>query len=419
MAVIYVDGINGDDVNSGLVGFPKKTISGANAVLTGSQDLVIIEPGVYPEPDFTSNSSNGSTSLFMKNPAAPGLVIVDFENRAGTLACENGLCNWRINYALKFLNIHFRNPFANDAHSLVGGEGGARFYHCVFYQRDGAANTGRGMSGINSTGDNMWAYNCSFYNLGIGVYSLSRNNMRNNYFNSVASPFTAAAGTGDHNAYPGNTEVNGIDTNVTDPGFVDAANEDFRLDPVTVPANYVTFMSAGRDEDRIGAFGYGGLYYRYDTPPLKFLSADPTPAAGNPQLSWENEGPAGTGTYTDPGVTGDVIEDPGTGELILDLATTPAATGGRVRSDVFDTGALGTNRLESIAVGRFDDLPGGAAVDLDTTLPQQIEYRSSGTSFLKGDVSPSWVAISPGTHLNQAHRYHQIRIVLRTDHTNA
>ena len=61
----------------------------------------------------------------------------------------------------------------------------------------------------------------------------------------MASPFSAAAGTGDHNAYPGNTEVNGIDTNVTDPGFVDAANEDFRLDPVTVPADYVTFMSAG------------------------------------------------------------------------------------------------------------------------------------------------------------------------------
>jgi hypothetical protein len=82
---------------------------------------------------------------------------------------------------------------------------------------------------------------------------------------------------------------------------------------------------------------------------------------------------------------------------------------------------LGTTSptLVAAAFGAYEDVAGGAAIDTDTTLPQKVEYRSSNTSFAKGDGTPSWVEFSKGDYLNQNHTYFQVRVEFRTDHTNS
>lgn len=415
----YVDGVNGNNSNDGSSWvLAKKTIVGARAV-TAAGDLVLIAPGVYKEPNQNFASASDVGVLYMPDPTQARAVIVDFENRPGENSSAGIYYNWRCDQPVRFLNIMFRNPYSNSAHSLIGTSGEAKIIHCVLYQRNGTANTGMGVAEV--WGGNFYVVNCTFYNLQSGMWGANVASPRtaHNYFVSVTTPFNSTTGTHDYNAYPGNTETHGINTSTgANPGLRDPANEDFRLDPVTTPADYETFMSAGLFGYRLGANGRGGLYYNPDYEQLRYLTPDPLPSGGNPQPLWENEGPNGTNTYTD-GTPGDIIENSTTKELEIDLATTPGATGGRVRSDVMDLGNISPN-LDELALGASEDLPGGAAIDIDNTLPQRIEYRSSNTAFAKGDPSPSWVAADRfGEYVNQGHRYFQIRVTFRTDHTNA
>jgi hypothetical protein len=166
------------------------------------------------------------------------------------------------------------------------------------------------------------------------------------------------------------------------------------------------------------------LYYNNRIPQFRFLSPDPNFAGGNPQPAWENEGPNGTNTYTD-GTPGDIIEDGSTSALKIDLGTTPAATGGRVRSDVFDLGAGGSPEFVNASFSAFEDGPSGALIDTNTTLPQTFEVRHSPASFLKGDGDISggggtnWFTLEQKDDFAITDRYIQFRVTFRTDHTNA
>lgn len=409
--VVYVDKENGDNGNDGLSWVnAKSTILGARAA-TVSGDLVLIKPNTYLEADVTWSSSNDDLVVYMPDPDSAGLVIVDFQN-------VDIAQHWYFNPGNPiFVNILFRNPGTATTTYFFQNRTTTRplFYHCVFANEYGT-NGARVMHGSGSFSQRMLAINCTFYNLYEGAGIAGEGPVYNCYFVDVTTPISGG-GVHDYNAYSGNAEANGIDTDSVDPGLRSPSTVDYRLDPNTTPSDFDTFMTSGLSGDRIGAFGKGGLYYNSSIPSLRFLSADPSPASGNPLPSWINEGPNGSNTYT-TGTPGDIIENASTYELEIDLATTPGATGGRVLSPVFDLGTAITN-LDNIAYSSFEDLGGGAAIDTDTSLPQKIEYRSSDSSFTTYAGSPSWTEVTKGDDINVAHRYIQVRIEFQTGHSGS
>lgn len=420
--ICYVNAITGNNANNGLsAGAAKKTIAGARsataaatASTSGSPDIVMIAPGVYPEPNTLWNASTDTNVVYMAD--GTGEVIVDFEQRipdsffAGVLQG-----NWGASQIVIMVGIRFRNPyggsFPNSSNRMLCGSFSA--YHCVFYQRNGGAGTGVGI-GNTGTAVQADAENCSFYNLSIGFSgSAAGAESYNNYFVSCTTPVSGTMSR-DYNAFPGNTETNGIDTTSggSHPGFRDATGEDFRLDPTTFPAAYATFLGGGRYGTRIGASGKPGPYYNALYPQLRMITKVPAGTHGK-LMTWEDDP-----SYTAIGTLGAIIQDPTSNELVIDLASTPLATDGRARSDVYDLGATSPN-LASFTAGKFEDLPNGAALDTNLTLPKKWEYRSSGSSFLKGDVSPAWVEVEPDDYINISDRYVQFRITFVVNHTNA
>ena len=409
----YVDGINGDDGNNGTTWvLAKKTIIAARGVAAAG-DLVLIAPGVYPET-YVAWDSGDSGTLYMADPTKAGVVIVDFLN----VPAANPLYgHWYFNTVAypRFMNIIFRNPgsAASDMFFVNWTTGTATFIHCVFHNQYGT-RVGRVITGSGTASERANFYNCSFYNLDEGISHGSAGVAYNNY---VENCNVAKSGHGDYNAYPGNTETNGIDTDVTNPGFRDAAGVDFRLDPDTTPADYAAFMTGGLFGDRIGAFGKGGYYYNPAYPQLRYVAPAPTVAQGNPQPSWENEGPNGTNTYT-AGTPGDVIEDTTSFEPKLDL-TPGGITGGRILSGVFNI-SNAVALLQAIAFSRAEFPSEGAIIDTNTTLPKKVEYRSQVASFLKDAGTPTWTEFTSGDDLSiSGHYYFQLRITFQTAHTNA
>jgi len=102
---------------------------------------------------------------------------------------------------------------------------------------------------------------------------------------------------------------------------------------------------------------------------------------------------------------------------VIDLASNPIARSGRCFSDVYDQGQT-PRQMDTVMLGAFEDGSLGALIDTDTSLPALIEYRSSNTSFAKGDGTPSWNTMARGAELNDGNRYWQLRLTLHTDHTN-
>jgi hypothetical protein len=406
----YVNGTTGDDLDDGLTpGTAKQTILGARNALTGG-DLVVIDPGVYPELDSSWTTAARDGAMYMANPLKPGNVIVDFQN------VEHPNHWYFDNEEPVFLGLHFRNPgILSTSHLVVGRTTTkAKFLHCVFYNQFGTQQ-GRAVNGSGSFSPQFHFQNCLFYNFDEGLYANYQPTL--NYNNYIVNCTTPVVGAVNYNAFVGGTGTN-INTASVDPGLRDPANLDFRLDPTTVPADYQAFMTGGQQGDRIGPMAMGGFFYHPAYPQLRFLTPDPLPAAGNPQPSWENEGPAGSSSYTD-GTPGNIIEDAITGALKIDLATTPGATGGRVRSGVIDMGVDGSKEFVSAAIRAFNDGPLGAMIDTNTTLPQEFEYRTSNTVFLAGDGAPAWSTVYNDDTLANTDRYLQLRITFRTDHTNA
>jgi hypothetical protein len=359
---------------------------------------------------------NDNDVLIRNDPLYSGLPIIDFQERldsmTGTFA---DLTYWLLFTSTKFYGLHFRN-MAPGRCVMRGSNPDWWVIHCVFYSQNGSP-TGFGIGSNNFTNDmNVNIRNCTAQNLEKlcncqGPGSL----IYNNYAPDSTAFNTDTGATEDHNAYAGNTEPNGIDSGVTDPGFKSVGTLDFRLDETAVAA-YQTYMTSGLDGDRISAMARGGTYYSAAIPQFRFLTPDPS--SNNPNLAWENEGPNGTNTYTE-GNPGDIIEDGATSQIKIDLAANDTATGGRIRSDVFDVGTAGTPTFVQAAFAAFEDGASGALIDTETTLPQKFEYRSSGTVFLKGDVSPAWIEIEQQDSFNVMDRYIQFRVEFRTDHTNA
>jgi hypothetical protein len=421
MAVVYVDALEGDDGNtganrgSGATG-AKATLAGARAALTAGADLILVRPALYLEGNITWNATNDNNTVVRNDPFYPGMPIFDYEFRTnyltGTFATNAYMA---VSRSVKFFNLHFRDMASNAAPMKLENSGGW-VIHCVFEYR-GGGNGGTGVGTFNATNANPFnVYNCTFINIstptnGEGTSAITRNCY------APQSTVINADNTGppvkQYNAYSGNAEATGIDSDVTDPGMRDVGARDFRLDPVTTPAAYQTYMSSGYNGGRIGAFGQGGIYYNNQIAQFKFFSATPDFASGNPNPAWENDP-----TYTD-GTPGTIIEDGATGALKIDLGATPAATGGRARSDVFDLGTSGSPTFVSATFSAFEDGPSGALIDTNTTLPQHFEYRSSATAFAKGDGSPTWNTIQKTDALSVTDRYVQFRVTFITNHTNS
>ena len=441
--LVYVNWRTGDDANDGLSsGNAKRTIlaaraatAAATASTSASPDLVLIAPGVYFESAQRTNGNAANVSLFEAATDTnvtyasdgTGEVIVDFQNQVPFVDGFSGICAyWRFEVAVNFVGISFRNFVS---HAIAGGSSGpttrsayvfydtrttagpfGRLMNCVFYQRDGLANSGRVARNFN-------AENCSFYNLIEGIalsFTTGTIEAFGNYFKSVTTPFSGTAPTSkNYNAYPGNTgEANGLNTSSanTDVGFRDAANDDLRLDPVTDTVAWNKYLTLGRYGGRIGATGKGGPFYRYEIASLRMITTVPASA----WIAWANDS-----SYTSGGVLGTVIQDATTGELKIDLVSVPTATDARARSGVYDLGAGGSPNLATVSVGRQETLSAGSALDTNTTLPQKWEYRSSNTSFALGDASPSWTEIEDDAYINVSHRYAQFRVTFVTNHTNA
>lgn len=419
MAIIYVDGIAGNDSNDGLTRpTAKATLAGSRAAYTAGNDIVLVRPTIYLEGNISFTASNDDNVLVRNDPFYSGMPIFDFEFRAdyltGTFATN---AYFAVSRAMKWFNIHFRD-MRSDAAPMKLESSDGWVIHCVFEYR-GGGTSGAGVGTWNASNGNPFnVYNCTFLNIttptnGEGTSAITRNCYAPQ--STTMNPDPTGPPVVENCAYIGGTGDD-YDTTVVDPGLRDINSLDFRLDPTTVPADYNTFMTGGYNGGRIGAFGRSGFYYNNQIPQFRFLSPDPL--SGNPNLAWENEGPNGTNTYTD-GTPGDIIEDAATDELKIDLVTTPLATGGRVRSGVFDLGTAGNPVFTSAVFSAFEDGPSGALIDTNTTLPQKFEYRTSATSFAAGDVSPAWVEMDATDVIGSTDRYIQFRVTFRTDHTNA
>lgn len=402
--VLYWDIINGNDANDGLdITTPKRTLAGVYAIAANG-DRIIVAPGVYPTSVLGGTLGFSISKTIMLTPQKSGIAIFDFE---GSLPTTQHLA---LTVSCIIRGIHFRNMGVGKY--ALGRTGGTPvIIDCVFYQRDGAANTGRGVNGIASA---TKVENCSFYNLEIGCTSVEG---YNNYFKTVTTPFSGT-NTKDYNAFPGNTETNGINTSTgIDPGFRDAAAEDFRLD-LDATGYAEEYMLEGQFTGSIGAPGAPGPWWDARFPQSRWMTPDPVTDDGMPGV-WTNDA-----AYEDPAgaaFTGEIVEDTGDFEPIIDLASTPAALSGRLLSPVLDWGTSGTV-LEYFPFARFEDLPAGAAIDTDDALPQKAEYRQSSTAFLYDDPESTdlqWVEFEMHEKIDLSERYQQFRITFQVNHTNA
>lgn len=404
--LVYWDIINGDDGNDGLtIGAPVRTM-GAAQTAAANGDRVIIAPGVYP----VSVLGGGAKFQFSKNlmwtPQQKGTVIFDFENTLPVTGHLESLSN------VQMRGIQFRNPGVGRW-VIFRSLGTLHMIDCVFYQRDGAANTGMGVSGDRTF---TFIENCTFFNLLTGI---GNGSFFNSYFKDVTNIWTVTV-TSDFNAYSGNVEANGLDIDDpnTDPGFIDSAAEDFRLDPTDTVA-IAKFRTLGQFGSSIGAVGAPGPWWDARFAQSRWMVPDPTPGSGMHGV-WINDA-----AYVDPvggaPATGEIVEDTGDFEPIVDLASTPAALSGRALGPVFDWGTSQVE-LNNFSLARFDDLPAGAVIDTDLALPQKMEYRQSSSSFAATDPPSTdlvWVEFEFEDQLDLTLRYQQFAITFQIDHTGA
>lgn len=404
--VWWWDIINGVDANDGATeATPVRTLTRVYA-LASNGDRVIMAPGVYPTSVTAGSVAFGIAKTIMFTPKKAGVVIWDFE---GSLP---GTANIDVSVSAIFRGLHFRNMGVGKyAFRRTGGT--PAFIDCVFYQRDGAANTGRGIQGANLA---TLIENCSFYNLQVGVESGEAYSC---YFKDTTTPFSGTV-TRDYNAFPGNTETNGINTSTgIDPGFLDAGAEDFRLDLSQTGAPEA-YRTQGRFDGPIGATGAPGPWWDARWAQSRWMVPDPTPE-GSMIGSWVNDA-----DYQDPsgtGFTGEIVEDTGDFEPIIDLSAggNPAALSGRILSQVFDWGTSGAV-LNAFPFAGFQDPPAGAVFDTNTSYPAKAEYRQSSTLFLFDDPESTdlqWIEYEFHEQLDLSERYQQFRITFQVAHTNA
>lgn len=396
--LVYWDIINGDDANDGLsIGAPVRTLTAAYAT-AATGDRIIVAPGVYP----TSVTTGGGTFLIGKSimftPQQSGIVIFDFEQSVPSSE------HLRLQADVVIRGIHMRNMGVGKY--ACGRTGGTPYLiDCVFYQRDGAANTGRGANAIT-------VENCSLHNLELGLANCSA---YSNYLVDVTTPISG--GLADYNAYSGNTETNGTDTDTGEnPGFLDAAGEDYRLDLGTA-AEREAYRIQGRYVGPIGAPGAPGPWWDPRWAQSRWMVPDPTPGSGMAGV-WINdpdyEDPGG------PGGTGEIVEDTGDYEPIVDLSANPDAVSGRLCGPVIDWGDTGTE-MEAFTLARFVDGPAGAEIDTDTYTPPKYEYRQSATYFDWDDyptAGPSWTEAEFDDDLSLTLRYQQVRLTFQIEHTD-
>ena len=399
--LVYWDIIHGLDTNDGLsIATPVRTLTRVHAVAANG-DRVITGPGVYPTSVVAGAGGIAITKTIMITPQKAGTVIIDHEQvlpTTGHITLSNS-CIIR--------GIHFRNAGVGK-YSLQRNGGTPSIIDCVFYQRDGAANTGRGVIGAYLA---CLVETCSFYNLQVGCES---GEQYSNYFKSVTTPFTGS-NTKDYNAYPGNTETHGINTSTgIDPGFIDAAAEDFRLDLSETGAPEA-YRNSGRFGGPIGATGAPGPWWDARWAQSRWMV--PAPSAGDGMLGpWVNDA-----DYEDPtgtAFTGEIVEDSGDFEPIVDLAGNEDALSGRLLSPVFDWGTSGAI-LNAFPFAGFEDPPAGAVFDTNTSYPAKAEYRQSATLFLFDDPESTdlpWVEYKRPDQLDLAERYQQFRITYQVAH---
>lgn len=409
--VFYWDVINGDDGNDGTsmtdagggVG-PVRTLSRVHTV-AASGDRIIIAPGIYPiSVLLTGTSRFNVTKSLQFTPQDAGKVIFDFEGLAVT---STSYIHCTATSQIK--GVEFRNMAAGK-YAVTCQGGTVHVIDCVLHQRDGAANTGRGLDTVSGV---LTAENCSFYNLEQGVADGVTFSC---YFKSVTTPISG--GTKDYNAYPGNVEANGIDTDTgIDPGFVDAASGDFRLD-LSGTGAAEEYLTMGQFGGPIGASGATGPWWDARFLQSRWMAPDPTPGDGMVGI-WRNDP-----SYVDPsgaGFTGTIVEDSGDFEPIVDLSANPAALSGRALSPVLDWGTRAVT-LEHFPIAGFRDGAAGAEFDTDTAYPAKAEYRQSSTSFAWDDPESTdlvWVEFELHEKINLTERYQQIRVTFQIDHTGA
>lgn len=409
MAKVCYLSTTGSNANSGLTAaLPKLTVAGVRAI-TAAGDRVSIAGGAYIFTSETFSSANDNNVVWM--PDGSGQVFFSANN------ASSGLISVTTDRTPIFIQIHFKD--VSSAGTLVTASTSTtsfpRFIHCVFYSTLGV--------GTRVGANRVHAENCSFYGLNIGYTSATSSNpplIRGCYFKScTASLSVATAYVRAFNAMPSNTELDGINTSLSnnDPGFrnVDFASgtEDFRLHPTADTVAYGRFKTLGYRGAMVGAVGTPGPYYDSRFAPTRMITPDPAVTTGT-WPAWENDT-----SYSAAGTLGAIVQDATTGALKLDLASTPTATDGRARSGVMDAGSGRAWNLSSIVLEMSRDIQHGAAIDSNDSLPVVYEYRGRSTSFLIGDGSPTWETIEKDATVTKNYRYVQFRATFWRTHTNA
>ena len=391
--VVHWSIIHGDDAfdgtaetwEGGTVG-PVRTWTRANALAVNG-DIILLDRGIYPTSVLAGTGSVTISKTIQLRGKQRGLPIFDFE---GTLPTTQHIT---MTVSAQIRGIEMRNMGAGKY--AVGRTGGTPVViDCVIRQRDGAANTGRGILG-NATATKIEG--CTFYNLEMGI------NGAEAYRNLLVACTTPFSGTNtrDYNAFPGNAEPNGINTTTSPPpDFLDVPGGDFRLD-LSDPGDAVAYRTGGQFGGRIGAPGFPGPWWDARFPQSRWMTPDPAPVSGMVG-SWQNDA-----SYEDaggPSTTGEIVEDVGDFEPIIDLAANEDAATGQIISAVIDWGTRPVT-MNDWPMQIFEDVPSGAIIS-------HRWYRQRSTVFLLDDDEidgPAWVEFDPEDQLDLTDRYQQLR----------
>lgn len=407
MAIIFV-AKDGNDGNSGTSYALAKLTIGAAITAATSGDTIKVAPGVYNEAVTT-----GAKNLTFQ---ADGYVILD-----GTNTLTNGFTNTGASSVTMTVNDFIIIRFTNGIGTATNSTDTTNLNRCRIHSCT---------TGVNHTVGTFDLHNCLIYDCTTGINSGSVQNISVQHctISNTTTGFTRSGNnttTNKHNIFAYNTRhiswtaVGG--TINSDYNCIDFGSGDTRWSS-TIDTTLSGWQStSGKDANSLSQTpGFLDITQRLYT--LHTSSS---------LLEMIDEPGVGLGVgYTTRGYVGMSVNDPDGhwADRILsntevnasnNIQLAGASTNGYARTPIIDLGSqrrigkinIVTNLINSMYP---TDVPDYSTAD---TQPKRItlRYRTSNSSFLDGDASPSWVEIEPNQDVNTQGRYLQVEITLRNN----
>lgn len=409
MAIYYANAISGSSGNNGTsAATPKATLAQCNTLASAGDTIICT--GVFKE------ALPNSKQLFWV-----GYGYCEFNGNGGVGSNHSYAAN------TSYRNITFTNWSSAPIGASAGAAVAVQAYNCVFRDMANAvfmANTSAAFTAIN----------CFFHDLSSRAVELSQNSIYANipgvvltrcvfYGNSIDLKLTGVNGSAtsayfNYCCFGSSIQIQNVGaTNMVHPtcdwnvfDFTNGKSQFNSVDKTTIAAWRTSTSAEANSIDRVWRADVGDYANRalFSSPAGYLLTAGPNAMPLGVQraalcISNNTNSSMWTGgVFSNTQINGGNIE------------LSAGQTVGTAATDVIDLGA-------SVAIARICPTFTGlnyptAYLDTDTgDSPNyfNLEYRVSASSFLKTDVSPSWVTAPINRELAATGRYLQIRVTLR------